>query len=76
MHVGGDLLRHLGLGEPDGLGRLQRCCGRFQLLQPGNPINPFPIGHLADIPQLDTTRDGLGQLRQHPVQPIGQRIHR
>jgi len=70
VHVGGDLLRHLGLGEPDGLGRLQRCCGRFQLLQPGNPVNPRRVTHTTDIPKIRASRNGLGQHRQHPVQPI------
>jgi len=69
MHLGGDLLRHLGLGEPDRLGRLQPRSGRLQLLQPGYPLNPCRITHLTDIPQIRTTGHGLGQLRQHPVQP-------
>ena len=69
MYVGGDLPRHLGLGELDGLGRLQRRRGRLQLLQPGYPLNPCRVTQLTDIPQTRTTGHGLGQLRQHPVQP-------
>jgi len=76
MHLGGDLPLNLGLGELDGLGRLQRRRGRLQLLQPGYPLNPCRVTHLTDIPQIRTIGPGLGQLRQHPVQPNGQRIHR
>jgi hypothetical protein len=75
-HLGGQLLSHLGLSEPHRLRRLHRRRRGFQLLQPGNPINPCIIADLADIPQLRTTRDSLRQLRQHPVQPNTQPIRR
>jgi S-adenosylmethionine synthetase len=49
MHISGDLLRRLGLGEPHRLGGMQCGGDSPQLLQSGNPINPSRVADQAAV---------------------------
>ena len=72
MHISGQLLFRLRLGEPDRFGHLQRRSRRLDLLQPGNPINPRSVRHHGAI--SGALRNTLSQAVQHIIQPTGLRI--
>ena len=50
MHIRGQLRLRLRLSKPHRLSHLQRSSRRLDLLQPGNPINPYRIRHHTGIP--------------------------
>jgi hypothetical protein len=65
MHICGELLGDLGLGEPHRFGSLQRRGRGPQLLQPGNSINP------GRVPNRCVVGDDCDQLVQNPIQARG-----
>jgi hypothetical protein len=68
VHIRGELLGHLRLGEADRLGHLQRRGGGPQLFQSGNPVNPCRIRGRTVI------GDSFSEVGQHLIQPHQQSI--
>jgi hypothetical protein len=68
MHISGQLLSDLGLGEPHRLRRLQCRCGRPEFLQKRNTINSNRIRGQSVI------RNSGSKIGQHRIQTRHQRV--
>ena len=70
VHILGELLGHLGPGEADGLGRLERGGRGSELLQASYPVDPHAVGGGGAVGRVAT------QFEEEIVQSSSQRIGR